>query len=33
VFTVLMAAVNTRTKSPIAPLAIGFAVVVDILAG
>lgn len=33
VFTVLMTAVDNRTKSKLAPLAIGFAVAVDILAG
>lgn len=33
VLTVLMSAVDSRTKSPLAPLAIGFAVTVDILAG
>ncbi|XP_052785985.1 aquaporin-8-like [Mya arenaria] len=33
VFTVLMVAVNSRTKTKLAPLAIGFAVVVDIMAG
>lgn len=33
VFTVIMAAVNQKTKSNLAPLAIGFAVVVDIMAG
>ena len=32
VFTVLMAAVNTQTQSKLAPLAIGFAVAVDIMA-
>nr|QIE08068.1 aquaporin 8 [Sinonovacula constricta] len=32
VFTVLMAAVNEKTKSGLAPLAIGFAVAVDIMA-
>lgn len=31
--TVLLAAVDSSTKSSIGPLAIGFAVVVDILAG
>ncbi|XP_045211478.2 aquaporin-8-like [Mercenaria mercenaria] len=33
VFTVLMSAVNPRTKTSLAPLAIGFAVAVDIMAG
>ncbi|KAH3864521.1 hypothetical protein DPMN_027540 [Dreissena polymorpha] len=33
VLTVLMAAVNNQTKSKLAPLAIGFAVSVDIMAG
>lgn len=33
VFTVLMVAVNSETKTQLAPLAIGFAVLVDILAG
>lgn len=33
VMTVLMAAVNPRTKSSLAPLAIGFAVAVDIMGG
>lgn len=33
VFTVIMAAVNSKTKTSLAPLAIGFTVVVDILAG
>ncbi|XP_052264434.1 aquaporin-8-like isoform X2 [Dreissena polymorpha] len=33
VLTVLMAAVNRQTKSKLAPLAIGFAVSVDIMAG
>lgn len=33
VFTVLMTAVNARTKTKLAPLAIGFAVAVDIMAG
>ncbi|KAK7507976.1 hypothetical protein BaRGS_00000941, partial [Batillaria attramentaria] len=33
VLTVLMAAVDPQTKSNLAPLAIGFAVFVDILAG
>lgn len=33
VFTVIMAAVNAKTKTSLAPLAIGFAVVTDILAG
>ena len=32
VFTVLMSAVNSQTRSKIAPLAIGFAVTVDIMA-
>lgn len=33
VFTVLMTAVNPKTKTNLAPLAIGFAVAVDIMAG
>ncbi|KAK3582695.1 hypothetical protein CHS0354_013045 [Potamilus streckersoni] len=33
VFTVLMSAVNSTTKSSLAPLAIGFAVAVDIMSG
>ncbi|XP_045214725.2 aquaporin-8-like [Mercenaria mercenaria] len=33
VFTVLMSAVNPKTKTSLAPLAIGFAVAVDIMAG
>ena len=33
VLTVLMTAVDPKTKSSLAPLAIGFAVTVDILAG
>lgn len=33
VFTVLMVAVNSKTKTSLAPLAIGFAVSVDIMAG
>ncbi|KAL3875609.1 hypothetical protein ACJMK2_033543 [Sinanodonta woodiana] len=33
VFTVLMSAVNRTTKSKLAPLAIGFAVAVDIMSG
>ena len=33
VMTVLMTAVNTDAKNPIHPLCIGFAVLVDILAG
>jgi glycerol uptake facilitator-like aquaporin len=33
VLTVLMAAVDPKTKSPLAPLAIGFAVTTDIIAG
>ena len=32
VFTVLMNAVNVKTKNNLAPLAIGFAVAVDIMA-
>lgn len=33
VFTVIMSAVNPQSKTKLAPLAIGFAVVTDILAG
>lgn len=33
VFTVIMSAVNPKTKTSLAPLAIGFAVAVDIMAG
>ncbi|KAL5018617.1 hypothetical protein ScPMuIL_004339 [Solemya velum] len=33
VFTVLMNAIDNRTKNKLAPLAIGFAVAVDIMAG
>ncbi|XP_045214723.2 aquaporin-8-like [Mercenaria mercenaria] len=33
VFTVLMSAVNPKTKTSLAPLAIGFAVAADIMAG
>ncbi|XP_076444341.1 aquaporin-8-like [Babylonia areolata] len=33
VLTVLVSAVDPRTKSPLAPLAVGFAVIVNVLAG
>lgn len=33
VFTIIMVAVDSKTKTSLAPLAIGFAVLTDILAG